>query len=30
MAGMELAMGATLMGGAKIAWQKLNSLCIVS
>jgi len=30
MAGMTRAMGATLTGGAKIAWQKLKSLCIVS
>jgi len=30
MAGMARAMGATLTGGAKIACQKLKSLCIVS
>jgi len=30
MAGMARAMGATLTGGAKIAWEKLKSSCIVS
>jgi len=30
MAGMACAMGATLMGGAKTAWQKLKSLFTVS
>jgi len=30
MAGMARAMGTTLMGDAKIAWQKLKSLCMVS
>jgi len=30
MAGMARAMGVTLTGGAKIAWQKLKSLRIVS
>jgi len=30
MAGMARAMGATLKGGAKMAWQKLKSLFTVS
>jgi len=30
MAGVARAMGATLNGGAKIAWQKLKSLFTIS